>query len=79
MLSLACVKTWLRADGSGYVTKAHFPADSQWGYMAYSRLTNYNLWCSAARGMAWQFADTTNSGTFCTSRCWWIDLSDEAL
>jgi hypothetical protein len=59
MISLSCVKSWLRPDGSGYVTKARFPIDSQWGYMAYSSHTQYNLWCASALALAWEFSDTT--------------------
>jgi hypothetical protein len=59
MISLTCVKSWLRPDGSGYVTKARFPIDSQWGYMAYSSHTQYNLWCASALALAWEFSDTT--------------------
>jgi hypothetical protein len=64
MLSLMSHKQWLRPagtlhGGSGYVTKARYPAASQWGYMAYSGLTNYNTLAASALAMAWQIADTT--------------------
>jgi hypothetical protein len=59
MLSLSCVKSWHRTDGSGYITKARMPIDSQWGYMTYSSHTQYNLWCASAMAMAWQYADST--------------------
>lgn len=59
MLALSCVKKWHRSDGSGYVTKARYPKESKWGYMAYSGHTQYNLWCASALGMAWQYSDST--------------------
>lgn len=59
MLSLESVNAWFRSDGSGYVTKARYPIESEWGYMAYSSHTQYNLWCAAALAMAWQYSDST--------------------
>ncbi len=59
MLSLAMVRSWLRPDGSGYVTKARYPIEDQWGYMAYSSHTQYNMWCASALAAAWQFCDST--------------------
>jgi hypothetical protein len=58
-LSLAAHKLWLRADGSGYITKARYPAASKWGYMSYSGHTNYNTLAASALATAWQIADTT--------------------
>ncbi len=62
-LSLAAHKLWLRPanavyGGSGYVTKARYPAASKWGYMGYSGLTNYNTLAASALATAWQIADT---------------------
>ncbi|MBN1308287.1 MAG: hypothetical protein JXA18_10250 [Chitinispirillaceae bacterium] len=59
MLALSCVQSWHRPDGSGYVTKARYPIESKWGFMAYSGHTQYNLWCASALGMAWQYSDST--------------------
>jgi hypothetical protein len=59
MLALSCIGKWLRPDGSGYVTKARYPVSAQWGYMAYSSHTQYNLWCASAMAMAWQQCDST--------------------
>ena len=58
-LSLQCVGSWLRPDGSGYVTKARYPISAGWGYMSYSAQTNYNLFCAAALAMAYQNCDST--------------------
>ncbi|MBN2037486.1 MAG: hypothetical protein JW768_12155 [Chitinispirillaceae bacterium] len=59
MLSLSCVQSWHRSDGSGYVTKARYPIESKWGYMKYSGHTQYNLWTASAMAMAWQYGDST--------------------
>jgi hypothetical protein len=59
MLSLKCVGSWHRSDGSGYITKARYPIESQWGYMTYSSHTQYNLWTASALAMAWQYGDST--------------------
>ncbi|MBN1128537.1 MAG: hypothetical protein JXA71_06100, partial [Chitinispirillaceae bacterium] len=59
MLSLSCVKSWHRSDGTGYVTKARYPIESKWGYMAYSGHAQYNLWTASAMAMAWQYGDST--------------------
>jgi hypothetical protein len=59
MLSLKTIQSWHRSDGSGFVTKARYPIDSQWGYMTYSSHTQYNLWTASALAMAWQYGDST--------------------
>jgi hypothetical protein len=59
MLSLLCVKSWLRADGSGFVTKARYPLEKEWGYMSYSSHTQYNMWTASFLSTAWQFGDST--------------------
>lgn len=59
MLSLATVNSWLRPDGSGYVTKARYPIEDTWGFMAYSSHTQYNMWCASALAACWQFCDST--------------------
>jgi hypothetical protein len=63
-LSLQAHMLWLRPPGvthggSGYITKARYPASSKWGYMSYSGLTNYNTLAASALATAWQIADTT--------------------
>ncbi len=59
MLSLAVNKLWLRPDGSGYVTKARYPASAKWGYMSYSGLTNYDGLDASILATAWQISDST--------------------
>jgi hypothetical protein len=38
MLSLKCVGSWHRSDGSGYIAKARYPIESQWGYILICRI-----------------------------------------
>ncbi len=58
-LSLACIKRWIRPDGSGYIVKNRYPIDARHGYEGYSAHTCYNLLACSMLAQAWQFADDT--------------------
>lgn len=42
-LSLACVRRWIRPDGTGYVVKNRYPIEARHGYEHYSSHSQYNL------------------------------------
>lgn len=56
-LALSSVADWIRPDGSGYIVKNRFPAETRWGYDAYSRHTTYNLLATSMLAQAWLFAN----------------------
>ncbi len=58
-LSLACIKRWIRPDGSGYIVKNRYPIQARHGYEGYSAHTCYNLLACSMLAQAWQFADET--------------------
>jgi hypothetical protein len=56
-LSLACVKRWIRPDGSGYVVKNRYPMEAQHGYERYSAQSQYNLLACWLMTVAYLYAD----------------------
>ncbi len=56
-LSLACIKRWIRPDGSGYIVKNRYPIEARHGYEGYSAHTCYNMLACSMLAQAWQFAD----------------------
>lgn len=57
MLSLGCIKEWIRPDGSGYIVKNKYPVEAQHGYEGYSVHACYNMLASSMLAQAWQFSD----------------------
>ncbi|MHC4799112.1 MAG: LamG domain-containing protein, partial [Planctomycetota bacterium] len=57
MLSLACIKNWIRPDGSGYIVKNRYPIEARHGYEVYSAHANYNMLACSMLSAAWEFAD----------------------
>jgi hypothetical protein len=57
MLSLGCIKDWIRPDGSGYIVKNKYPIEAQHGYEGYSVHACYNMLATSMLAQAWQFSD----------------------